>query len=141
LNGAPSFTSEEKQEFIEDYLKSPLGLKEYTAEYGIGLSTLTKWGHCLGISLNKKRKVPENLISKQETAPFLEQESPLFVDLSQSFQGKDLSFNRKENKKGEEKSGLKASFLSLVLSVPGGITITLDRLAEDQAARFIKGLL
>jgi hypothetical protein len=28
----PSFTSEEKQEFIEDYLKSPLGLKEYTAD-------------------------------------------------------------------------------------------------------------
>lgn len=117
----PFLSIDEKQALIADYLQSSLSLKAYVKEHGIGLSTLTKWATQLGISLHKKSSPSLKAETRSQR-----QQAPLFVDLTSSLKAVALDT---------------ANALSLVIALPGGVTLTLPRLSPGQVVAVVKGLL
>lgn len=137
-----SFSVEEKKALVDQYLKSPLGMRAYASAQGIGVSTLTKWAKYFSISLRKSRKMCPlvgPLPAQNKTKSTAAQDLPLFVNLTASLQDKELLFP--SPKTSQSTTGKGFSCLSLVISSSKGVTMTVEGLAEDQALRFVRGIL
>lgn len=152
------FSLAEKKALIDGYLKSPLGLKAYVSAHGIGLSSLTKWAKHFSVSLSKGKRIYKavdhvNSPHNQNSNKPASQEMPLFVDVTASLRDQGFTFSEQKpsalkkaaasarSTNPETNTLNKLPSLSLKICFAKGMTMTLEGLAEDQAFRFIKGVL
>ena len=120
---SPRLSIDEKQMFIAEYLQSPMSLKAYAKDKGVGMSTVGKWAHEVGMSLKKERVKGKESVTISSSS--LSQSRPLFVDVTACMKELQIS----------------TAPLSMVVTLTGGATLTLPQLSADQALGLVKGLL
>jgi transposase-like protein len=139
LKKRQTFTAEDKQKILDEFVTSPLSLRMFAVHKGIGESTLQRWlrKKSSAFSLNNAgastpHKKPQLVAQNTTDSP------PVFVELTQPFYSQ---FPTKPIQEHDQKTPLNSQSVGCLICVPNGITIKLESLVIDQLALVVKGLL